>query len=110
MAVHPNDPIVTNIRGLLHDLEVSPSRGTVINIVDKFEAGGGELPLEEMELYQKMIDNPDDKNIEIETVNRVRGVLEGILAAILAEGGRRRSRRRATKKRKALTKRSTRKR
>jgi hypothetical protein len=110
MAFHPNDPAITNIRGLLHELEASPTRGTVINIVDKVEAGGVELLAEDRELYEKMLANPDDKNIETDTVNRVREVLEGMMAALLAEGGRRRNRRKTTKKRKSLRKRTTRRR
>lgn len=109
MALHPNDPRMTTLRGMLHNLNEEPTRGTVMNIVDSFEAGGGELSEEDRELYEKMIANPDDKETEREVVDRVRDMLRAVMDLLVGQG-RRRNRRKTTKKRKALRKRSTRRR
>ncbi len=86
-----------------------------MNIVSDVEGEGVELLPEDKALYDEMVANPDDKNIEEKVVKRVREVLEGLLANAIARGEeqggrRRRNRRRTTKKRKALRKRSTRRR
>jgi len=88
-----------------------------MNIVSDVEGEGVELIPEDRALYDKMVANPDDKNIQTETVDRVREVLEELLAIAIARGDaqeqggrRRRNRRRTTKKRKALKKRTTRRR
>jgi hypothetical protein len=80
-----------------------------MNIVDTYEAGGGVLAEEDRELYEKMIANPDDKDIERETVDRVRLILRQVMDHLVGQG-RRRNRRKTTKKRKALRKRTTRRR
>ena len=80
-----------------------------MNIVDTYEAGGGVLAEEDRELYEKMLANPDDKDIERETVDRVRLILRGVMDHLVGQG-RRRNRRKTTKKRKALRKRTTRRR
>jgi len=88
-----------------------------MNIVSDVEGEGVELIPEDRALYDKMVANPDDKNIQTETVDRVREVLEELLAIAIARGDaqeqggrRRRNRRRKTNKRKALKKRTTRRR
>lgn len=107
MALHPNHPTVTNLRKLLRDLNESPTAGTITNIVDDFVARGGEFGGEDRELYEKMLANPNDKELEAATVDRVREILKALLAATGNPVG---GRRRGTKKRKSLKKRSTRKR
>ncbi len=80
-----------------------------MNIVDTYEAGGGVLAEEDRELYEKMLANPDDKETERETVDRVRLILQEVMNHLVGQG-RRRNRRKTTKKRKALRKRTTRRR
>ncbi len=80
-----------------------------MNIVDTYEAGGGVLADEDRELYEKMLANPDDKDTERETVDRVRLILQEVMNHLVGQG-RRRNRRKTTKKPKALRKRTTRRR